>query len=124
MNREICNVITKGTFVDSTSDSYEPRHVLVVKKVASNISICFFDIATLKFFLGKGEDDLESLSLLRTICSQIRPVEVLIEREMRDSEILKLVRNQPCPPVINLIPSNKCWSKEKTFLYLDRLFDQ
>jgi len=50
MNREIVFTSTKGTFVDK--DSYEPRHVLAIKSEGGQLGVCFFDLATLKFWIG------------------------------------------------------------------------
>jgi hypothetical protein len=56
--------------------------------------VTFFDVTTLQIFVGQFKDD-SSYSTFRTLVSQIRPVEVIIEREYSNSEIVKIVRNSP-----------------------------
>jgi DNA mismatch repair ATPase MutS len=55
VKREICNVLTKGTFIDSKTradDAYEPRYVLALKRSGNSLGVTFFDVSTLKFFVG------------------------------------------------------------------------
>lgn len=74
--------------------SYEPKFVLAFKKHDNDIGVTFFDVTTLQIFVGQFKDD-SSYSTFRTLVSQIRPVEVIIEREYSNSEIVKIVRNSP-----------------------------
>jgi DNA mismatch repair ATPase MutS len=69
VNREICNVLTKGTFIDSKArgeDAYEPRYVLALKRSGNTLGVTFFDVSTLKFFIGQFQDD-EVFSAFRTL---------------------------------------------------------
>lgn len=66
MKREICNIVSKGTFKDPNSQSYEPKYVLAFKKSNYSIGVAFFDLATLKIFTGDFEDD-EHFSNFRTL---------------------------------------------------------
>jgi DNA mismatch repair ATPase MutS len=68
--------------------------VLAFKKHDNEIGVTFFDVTTLQIFVGQFKDD-SSYSTFRTLVSQIRPVEVIIEREYSNSEIVKIVRNSP-----------------------------
>jgi DNA mismatch repair ATPase MutS len=56
VKREICNVLSKGTFIDSQTrgeeNSYEPRYVLALKRSGNSLGVTFFDVSTLKFFVG------------------------------------------------------------------------
>jgi DNA mismatch repair ATPase MutS len=68
VRREICNVVTKGTYKDPNSNSYEPKFVIAIKKHGNEIGVTFFDVATLKFYVGQFSDD-EPLSNFRTLIS-------------------------------------------------------
>lgn len=57
VNREICQMYTKGTYTDTSKGSYEPNYVLAIKKDGDNYGICFFDISTFKCYLGSFIDD-------------------------------------------------------------------
>ena len=69
-------MVTKGTYKDPNNMGYEPRYVLVFKieqyqpmdgqNKIINIGVTFFDVATLKVYIGQFQDD-ENLSNLRTL---------------------------------------------------------
>jgi len=117
VNREICNVVTTGTFKDP-NQGYEPRYVLALKRHGLEIGVTFFDIVTLKFYVGQFKDD-EPLSNFRTLVCQIRPVEVLVERELAQSEIVKMLKNTPSVPVFTQLQPKDCWGVIKTCSKLD-----
>jgi DNA mismatch repair ATPase MutS len=53
VRREVCNVVSKGTFIDTRiSEGYEPRWVLALKRDDRTLGVTFFDVTTLKFRLG------------------------------------------------------------------------
>jgi hypothetical protein len=62
------------------------------------------------------------MSKLRTLVCQIRPIEVLHEREFSNSEALKIFKNSPSPPVLNAQPPQRCWSFAKTVAAFDTFF--
>lgn len=66
VRREICNVVTKGIYKDPNSQSYEPKFVLAIKRHGQEIGVTFFDVSTLKFYIGQFTDD-EPLSNFRTL---------------------------------------------------------
>jgi DNA mismatch repair ATPase MutS len=113
VKREICNMVTKGTFKDPNNMSYEPRFVLAFKRVGNDIGITFFDLGTLKIYVGQFTDD-EHLSNFRTLIYQIRPVEVIHEREFSNSEIIKMMKNSPVVPAFSLMPPKNCWGVIKS----------
>jgi DNA mismatch repair protein MSH6 len=110
VKREIVNLVTKGTYKDPNNTGYEPRYVLAFKveqyqpmdgqKKIINIGVTFFDVATLKIYIGQFEDD-EHLSNLRTLTCQIRPIEVIHERETANSDLIKMLKNSPLVPVFS-----------------------
>ena len=53
VRREVCNVVSKGTFIDTRiSEAYEPRWVLALKREDRTLGVTFFDVSTLKFRIG------------------------------------------------------------------------
>lgn len=112
-------MVTKGTFLNtSQASSYEPRFVIALKRYGRAIGVTFFDLTTLKFFIGQFQDD-EFFSCLRTLVCQIRPTEVLHERELSNSEVMKMLKNSPAAPVFTLIPPKNCWGLIKTCSHLE-----
>eukprot|EP00744_Colponema_vietnamica_P022287 GILI01031999.1.p1 GENE.GILI01031999.1~~GILI01031999.1.p1 ORF type:complete len:855 (+),score=230.63 GILI01031999.1:192-2567(+) len=75
----------------------EARYLLSLKQSGDNFGICFVDAATGKFHLGLLENDTQRLSL-RTLLSEVRPVEVVYDRETASSDVLKLLKFGPVPP--------------------------
>jgi len=54
------------------------------------------------------------MSAFRTLISQIRPVEVIYDREIQNSDVLKILKNSQSPPVLAPMPPKNCWSFMKT----------
>lgn len=61
-------------------------------------------MTTLEIFIGQFTDD-ENMSALRTLVCQIRPVEVIHEREIANSEAIKMLKNSPTVPVLTPLPT-------------------
>lgn len=91
---------------------------MAIKRYGNEIGVTFFDVATLKFYVGQFNDD-EPLSNFRTLVCQIRPVEVLHEREMANSDIIKMLKNTPSVPVFNPLQPKDCWGVIKTYAKID-----
>ena len=95
--------------------------MLALKKHGKEIGVCFFDVTTLEIFVGQFEDD-ELFTALRTLTCQIRPVEVVHERELTNSEVLKMLRHQGSNPVMTPMPPAKCFSFVKTVSCCEEYF--
>lgn len=74
--------------------------MLALKKYGNDIGVCFFDVTTLEIKVGQFVDD-EQHSKLRTLIMQIRPLEVLFEKEISNSDVLKIFKNSAQPPVFS-----------------------
>ena len=118
--RAISAMVTKGTY-KASDQTYQSKYVLSLKKHGNEVGVSFFDVTTLQIFIGQFVDD-ENCSALRTLVCQIRPVEVVHEREMSNSEVIKMLKNSPVPPVFTALPTQKCFSFVKTCLQIERYF--
>jgi DNA mismatch repair ATPase MutS len=78
VNRELVEIATRGTFckTDQKQQAYEPKYILCYKKSGMDIGVTFFDVTTLKIFIGQFEDN-EDLQKFRTLICQIRPIEII-----------------------------------------------
>jgi DNA mismatch repair protein MSH6 len=122
VKRDICNVVSKGTYKDPSANAgYEPKYVLSLRRCGQILGVTFFDLSTLRVFVGQFEDD-EPLSNLRTLICQIRPVEVLFERELAESEVIKMLKNTPVVPVFRPLMPKDCWGLIKTLARLEAYF--
>lgn len=80
INREVANVFTIGTHFKLNVDlkkmmsDYETKHVLAYYNTGTKFGYCYFDMSTLKFYLGAFNDDF-TLKQFRTLVMQTRPVE-------------------------------------------------
>ena len=122
VNREICNMVTKGTY-KAAEQGYQPKYCLAIKKHGNEFGVTFFDVTTLEFHIGQFVDD-ENMSSLRTLICQIRPVEVIFEREMQGSDFIKMLKNSPTVPVFTALPTPKCYSFVKTSSRLQKYFGE
>ena len=113
-------MVTKGTYIPK-EQTYEAKYILSIKRYGNEFGVTFFDVTTLKLFVGQFSDD-ESMSSLRTLVSQIRPVEVVHENEFSNSEVIKMLKNSPVVPVMSPMPPPKCFSFIRTCTELEKYF--
>ena len=60
VSRKVAEIVTKGTFTDKRdeeSTGYEPKYILTYRKYQNTIGVTFFDVTTLKIFIGQFVDD-------------------------------------------------------------------
>ncbi|CAI2370907.1 unnamed protein product [Moneuplotes crassus] len=112
--REVCNVYTKGTFNDVNDVSYEAKWVLAFSSdFENNIGVAFFDITTLKFFIGQFEDN-HMYGKFRTLAMELRPAEILYDKSQAKDELLKILLNSPVPPIKIGLPAKSCLNAFKS----------
>jgi DNA mismatch repair ATPase MutS len=106
-------MVSKGTYTNRKyGQSYEPKYILTYRKYQNIIGVTFFDITTLKIFVGQFEDD-ENLQKFRTLICQIRPVEIVQEKDC-NSQIQKMLKNSPVLPSFTNLHPTKCWGFIRT----------
>lgn len=94
------------------NSNYEPNYVLAIRKDGSEIAVCYFDVSTHSCFLGQFDDD-STYSSLRTLLSQIRPVEIAYEKNAIPNDLVKMLKHQPTQPILNVYNADKCLSVVK-----------
>ena len=109
VHRDVAQIFTKGTHFKLNSDpktllsQYDTKHVLSFYNIGTKFGYCYFDMSTLKFYLGSYQDDF-TLKQFRTLVMQIRPVEFICtsgandQSNIKGQEMLKILMNCPCPP--------------------------
>ena len=124
VKREISEMVTRGTFIDKENLNYEPKFILAYRKEHDRIGVTFFDVTTLKIFIGSFTDD-KNLSIFRTLICQIRPVEIIQEREvLQNSHVVKMLKNSPGNPTFTNLQPNRCYGFIKTCSKLESLLGQ
>lgn len=73
---------------------------------SNNLGVCYFDITTFKCFLGSFTDSPD-FTILRSIISKIRPVEIIYDQFQVTKDIERLLKSLPMSPVINIVPPEK-----------------
>lgn len=115
-------MVTKGTF-KTADQTYQSKYILSIKKHGNEYGVTFFDVTTLEIYIGQFIDD-ENMSALRTLVCQTRPVEIIHEREITNSEVIKMLKNSPAIPFFTPMPTQKCYSFVKTCTQIERYFGE
>ncbi|XP_042414294.1 DNA mismatch repair protein MSH6 isoform X1 [Zingiber officinale] len=126
VKREICAVVSQGTLTEGESLMTNPdtSYILSVTencKILDDagkggviLGLCFVDVSTSKFMIGQFEDDIER-SWLRSMLSELRPVEVIKPSRTLSLETERVIRNNTRNPLVNdLKPSVEFLDAEKT----------
>jgi DNA mismatch repair ATPase MutS len=68
VRREVAQIYSVGTFfkVEGSLD-FDTKYVLSYYQDGHKFGFCYFDISTLKFYIGSFEDDF-TLKQFRTLC--------------------------------------------------------
>lgn len=122
VNREMCQVITKGTQVFgqqiAISEEYEPRYMLAIAEKASltehRFGVAFIDTSIGEFNIAEFNDDKQCSRLL-TLLSQNPPVLLLHERggiSLTVQQIFKVMLSGAIREA--LVPDTQFWHAEKT----------
>lgn len=64
------------------------------------------------------------MTSLRTLSCQIRPVELIHERDSACSDVIKMLKAQASSPVLTPIPAVKCYSFVRTVGFLETYFGE
>lgn len=112
----MAQIFTRGTHFNTQAASstldYDTKYVLAfctignelerVPEVAEHgeteFGFCYFDMSTLKFYLGQFKDDF-TFKRFRTLTLQTRPMEALCySSTAKQHPVLKILQNSPNPP--------------------------
>ena len=80
--------------------------VYVYEEHLDEFGFTFFDISTLKFYIGNFTDD-SMLTKFRTLVSRVRPVEVICDSSLKTSDMTRMLQLSPIVPVFNFISSER-----------------
>jgi DNA mismatch repair ATPase MutS len=88
VQRQMTSIFTKSTIpYDPNSGDYESKWILsLVDDGKQTVGLILFDISTLQFNIGQFKDD-SILTQFRTTISQMRPVEVVYDRDTLDQNM-------------------------------------
>lgn len=132
VKREICGVITKGIITEGEMLTCSPNAAYLMATFeisneeslngSSIIGLCFLDAATSRFLVGQCSDDL-ARSRLRSILSELRPVELVKPAGLLTVATEKVLKEETRNPLItSLTPGLEFWDAEKTMSELVTFF--
>eukprot|EP01022_Parablepharisma_sp_SALTPOND_P036625 TRINITY_DN99_c0_g2_i3.p1 TRINITY_DN99_c0_g2~~TRINITY_DN99_c0_g2_i3.p1 ORF type:complete len:732 (+),score=90.06 TRINITY_DN99_c0_g2_i3:4888-7083(+) len=133
IKREVCQVLSKGLFVDHSNANYEAKYILSVYTDHTKIiGIAVLDIAALNVKVGQFEDDdfwqnfqqlIKIRCKFRTLCTRLRPVEVLYNKDTLKPDLKKILQNSPIIPVFSPLSRDRGeYNYIKTIPLLERYF--
>ena len=109
VNREVAQIFTKGTHFNMSAEKsrfdYDTKYVLSFyqQPESTKFGYCYFDMSTLKFYLGTFEDDF-TLKRFRTLSLQTRPIEALCLSSVdKKDQTISILQNSPNPPALTFI---------------------
>ncbi|WP_213291926.1 MutS N-terminal domain-containing protein, partial [Bifidobacterium longum] len=74
IQRQIAQVMSKGTFIDYNNPNYEPRYLLALRTRRTEVAIILLELGYGIITVGYFNDN-ESFLKLETLLTQIRPTE-------------------------------------------------
>ena len=106
VSRKLYAIYTSGTYFNVEQMEPDPRYILSLESDGGcTYGVVFFDVTTLHFHVEQFEDD-EALTRIRTLIMSMRPVEVICERALQGSQIVRMIRNSPIVPTFTFIGAN------------------
>ncbi|KAI5077327.1 hypothetical protein GOP47_0007151 [Adiantum capillus-veneris] len=131
VKREVCGIITKGTIMEAEMLSCSPdaaylMTIVELRKAENSdsctIGLCVLDAATSRFMLGQCSDDL-SRSRLRSLLSELRPVELVKPVGLLSEATEKALREETRNPLVtSLTPGSEFWDADRTIQELALFF--
>ncbi|CDW72387.1 dna mismatch repair protein msh6 [Stylonychia lemnae] len=117
--RAVCQIYSRGTMNNLDYQTYESKYVLTVKREEYQIGVCFFDISINKCHIGLFEDD-SNYNTFRTTLSQIRAVEIVVERGQIPEQMEKMIKSSPINPILHQYRGEQCPNAQRTNSIFDR----
>jgi len=100
-SREVFQILTKGTYAESSTLTYSSQFCLCIYEQDQNIGLVYFDTTTHEFYVGEFKDD-ESRNNLRTILTRIKPSEVVYYKNYISKETMNILKSLPSQPCLSL----------------------
>eukprot|EP00897_Mesotaenium_endlicherianum_P000406 jgi/Mesen1/10366/ME000080S09758 len=135
VKREVCAILTRGTLVDGEMLEASPdaAYLMAVSEEApagsaeaalgsAVVGVCAVDAATGQFLTGQFLDD-SARTRLRSLLSELRPVELVKPRGELSEAAERALRDHTRQPLVNnLDPGSEFWSAATTLRELERYF--
>ena len=107
VQRKVSKYMSKGTFI-TQEVGYEPKYLLSIRAKKNLIAVTFLEVGSNMIKFGHFEDD-ENYSIFKTLLSQIRPDEILFEKDNLDIKLFQIIKNLPNCPLLSPIKGHQTW---------------
>jgi len=114
IRREVCQILTRGTYVDDINFGFDSRYTLCIFEQRLNFGVIFIDTTTHEFHIGEFSDDVQR-SHLRTLLTRTKPVEVVYYQEYITSETLAIIKGLSVKPNQSPLVLDKVLKSEEIF---------
>jgi DNA mismatch repair protein MSH6 len=97
VRRELCQILTRGTYIDHNELDYSARYSICVFEYINNFGVVFLDTTVQDFYIGEFKDD-EQKSNLRTLLTRIKPIEIIYYNEYITEESINIFKGLSTKP--------------------------
>jgi DNA mismatch repair protein MSH6 len=122
IRRELTKVYTAGTLVDEVliGDS-NALYLLAIKEdpASRTYGVCFVDTSTGEFYLAQFVDDKQRTQF-ETLIVEVKPREVLFEKNGLSPESLRMIKHTIVTPLITVRKPQDFWPAQQTMNNLDK----
>ncbi|CAM6117172.1 unnamed protein product [Calypogeia fissa] len=129
VRREVCAILTKGTIVDGEmlETSPDAAYLMSITEMApahqensvspensATMGVCFVDTSTSHIMLSQFDDDA-ARSRLRSVLSELRPVELIKPRGVLTEATERAIKDHTRQPLLNLLaPGQEFWDAQRS----------
>jgi DNA mismatch repair protein MSH6 len=107
VKRELCNVLTKGTYIAPNSNSYSNKYCVALSVRGLTWGFVVFDVSTLNFYFGElNETDENTYTQIMTFLYNIRPEEVIVMKGNLPNYVINFITSLTSKPQLSVLKSD------------------
>jgi DNA mismatch repair protein MSH6 len=103
IKRELCNVLTKGTYMAPNNNSYNNKYCVALVLKDNTWGFTVFDLTTLCFYFGELIETDDTYNQIMTFLYNIRPDEVVIMKGNLPNYVLNFIATISSKPQITIL---------------------
>jgi len=100
VRREICQILTRGTYIEHQELDYSSRFFLSIYEENLNFGITLIDTTTHEIYLGEFKDD-EHRANLRTVLTRMKPVEIAYIKNYLSTDTINMIKSMSNKPTFS-----------------------
>jgi DNA mismatch repair protein MSH6 len=103
VKRELCNVLTKGTYMAPNNNTYNNKYCVALTYRGNSWGFVVFDVTTLNFYVGELTENDETYNQIMTFLYNIRPDEVIFMKGNLPNYVLNFIGSLSSKPQITIL---------------------